>query len=369
MLNSLVIKNFRLFEEISIHNLKKINLIIGKNNSGKSCLLEAIELYATDASGSVFRQLLQRRGEYMDYNRPNETQWRDSPIKYFFHGYEFPKQYGNVIEIGPEEEHERLRIGIAPHRIVVNQETGFRTIEPGYDQLPLFEELNENVSLQMSKGNENQVIILLSKNRMSVGSLFRPRWDKHTANIQVVSSSGIDYFTVAKLWDQVFIEGNEKFVTDALNMLVPSIQSVGFFGDSSSRQEGRFPIVKIKEKKERIPLGSMGGGIKRLFHIALAIASIDSGYLLIDEIDNGLHWSVQEDLWKLIFFAASQKNIQVFATTHSMDCIKSFHRAWKDNVNHGTCIRLERKSDDIVTPTNLPWNRLSDALDTSVEMR
>ena len=56
--------------------------------------------------------------------------------------------------------------------------------------------------------------------------------------------------------------------------------------------------------------------------LSLLLADLENGLLLIDEIDTGLHWTVMEDLWRLVIGAARNGNVQVFATTHSYDCIK-----------------------------------------------
>ncbi len=56
----------------------------------------------------------------------------------------------------------------------------------------------------------------------------------------------------------------------------------------------------------------------------LALTTCENGIVLIDEIENGLHYSVQEEMWKMIFEIAEHLNVQVFATTQSIDAIKAF---------------------------------------------
>ena len=69
-----------------------------------------------------------------------------------------------------------------------------------------------------------------------------------------------------------------------------------------------------------------------------------NGILLIDEFENGLHYSIQEKVWKLIFDLSEQLHIQVFATTHSWDCIESFAKVAKERKEEGVLVRLERSS-------------------------
>ena len=97
-----------------------------------------------------------------------------------------------------------------------------------------------------------------------------------------------------------------------------------------------------------MPLRSLGDGMVRVLGIALALVNVINGILLIDEIENGLHYLVQPDLWRLIFQTARQLNVQVFATTHSWDCIQAFQQvAQEDTESEGMLIRLEAKDGNI----------------------
>ena len=92
----------------------------------------------------------------------------------------------------------------------------------------------------------------------------------------------------------------------------------------------------------------MGDGINRILTIILSMLNCRDGILLVDEFENGLHYSVQTVLWELVCRLAQQLNIQVFATTHSNDCIKSFLSATQNNRNLSRLIRLEqRKSGEV----------------------
>ena len=86
----------------------------------------------------------------------------------------------------------------------------------------------------------------------------------------------------------------------------------------------------------------------RALGISLALVNVKDGILLIDEFENGLYYSVQPDLWQFIFRVARRLNVQVFATTHSWDCIEGFQKAaQEDNQEEGLLIRLESKKGEI----------------------
>jgi AAA15 family ATPase/GTPase len=98
------------------------------------------------------------------------------------------------------------------------------------------------------------------------------------------------------------------------------------------------------------------------------MVNAQDGYLLIDEFENGLHYSVQEQVWEVVFTLAKSLNVQVFATTHSSDCIKAFGSQWKGDEKSATMYRINYKNrQHSVMPYNLA--NLNDALDTNTEVR
>lgn len=93
----------------------------------------------------------------------------------------------------------------------------------------------------------------------------------------------------------------------------------------------------------------MGDGINRILNLTLALVNSDGGFLLIDECENGLHHSVQDKLWEIIFEIAEKLDIQVFATTHSNDSINSFAKVLENAPKlDGALFRLERKEESVI---------------------
>ena len=104
--------------------------------------------------------------------------------------------------------------------------------------------------------------------------------------------------------------------------------------------------------------------------IILALVNSENGFLLIDEFENGLHHSVQEKLWEIIFNLANRLNVQVFATTHSDDCIAGFENILngsQDNCD-GKLIRLDNRNGKI---KHVEYTReeLSIAMSNDIETR
>lgn len=91
--------------------------------------------------------------------------------------------------------------------------------------------------------------------------------------------------------------------------------------------------------------------MRRILALALAVNQVPGGILLIDEVDTGLHYSVMGDLWRSLVEAARQFDIQVFATTHSLDCINGLswlHRNRPDLAEDVSLQSLDRRLDKAV---------------------
>jgi AAA15 family ATPase/GTPase len=138
--------------------------------------------------------------------------------------------------------------------------------------------------------------------------------------------------------------------------------------NQGSARADRIPLVRIDGIKEPLPLKSMGDGMTRIFHIIVALVNAQHGILLVDEFENGLHWSVQPLVWKMIFRIAQDLDVQVFATTHSRDCIAGFDSAWNENEGLGAFFRLEAR-EGRVDVTEYTSDTLTDSIDMDVEIR
>jgi AAA15 family ATPase/GTPase len=109
--------------------------------------------------------------------------------------------------------------------------------------------------------------------------------------------------------------------------------------------------------------------MNRIFGMVLALVNASNGMLLVDEVENGIHYSVQEEMWTLIMKIAERLNVQVFATSHSWDCVTAFERAAVRNRRvEGKLLRLERLGETVAaTPFN--ERELEIAAEAGIEVR
>jgi hypothetical protein len=182
-----------------------------------------------------------------------------------------------------------------------------------------------------------------------------------------LSTNNLTFNQLAALWDNITLTPQEEKVVKALRILEPAVERIGF----TSRQTSNSGILlKLRGQNQPIPLSSMGEGMRRILTLAMAAVTAENSVLLVDEIETGLYYETQTDMWCFILEVAQQLNIQVFATTHSWDCIAAFQEALDELEDNsvGKLFRLSRKGETI-RPVEYPADKLSVAVRQSIEVR
>lgn len=340
ILNSLEIHNFRAFRDLEIEHLGRVNLIVGKNNVGKTSLLEAIQLYASRASTPTFIwEIMIARHEV----KQPFVNVRDmlTALKYLFYGRSDIKPGIQPIQIGPiNSPQEALSIAV-DWSVTEIRDDGIHTrpLEPGENYNA--DNLSPRFTIQVSGTSISYPI----NPSLPQGIL---RLNSNEIPCTLASAHGLSGQRLIKLWDSIALTKLEADVLTALRLLAPGLSNLNFVSTPLSGGE-RIPVVKIADNDEPLPLYSLGDGMLRALGISLALVNAKDGILLIDEFENGLYYSVQPDLWRLIFRVASRLNVQVFATTHSWDCIEAFQQASRSEQEvEGLLIRLESKKGSII---------------------
>ena len=128
------------------------------------------------------------------------------------------------------------------------------------------------------------------------------------------------------------------------------------------------------EFRTLLPLNLMGEGIQRLLSIISSIASNAGGIVLIDELDNGLHYSALRVLWKGILQAAREYNVQIVATTHSAEALRHLTAVLEDEKyadyrSDIAAYTLIRAKDDTVHSYRYDYEQLDFAMEHDMEVR
>lgn len=360
LLNSLEIKDYRCFEHLTIEKLGRVNLIVGKNNVGKTSFLETIRIYIQQGRISLLRKILESRNEI-----PNFRNDYEDLTEYFLNFFPHNKFNGkNIITIEKSsKDKKRLKIQILNREQISQNENLYSNLL----ERPAFRDADINF-LVVSTGNDliYSTPLLSDRVRGLSFSISERRNEIPTTNLQFVQANGLDESEIVELWDKIVLTPFEEFTIEALKIISPTIQRISFRGEE--RRGRRIPIVKTVDYERPFAIRSLGEGMNRLLGLTLSLVTSTNGVLVVDEIESGLHYSVLPDVWRLIFKTARDLNVQVFATTHSKDCIEAFAQAASESPEDGMLIRLERQGERIVAKT-IEEEMLVDAVDYEVEVR
>jgi predicted ATPase len=337
MLDSLTIKNFRSLVDFDVTKLGRVNLIVGKNNSGKSSVLEALRIYAGNGQHELLDSIATEHDE-KNRTRDGERTEPDAPLPFqdFFTGRSFPADDDTAIQIGsakrPDDVLRLQHVFLAEEREpLVDElgETNIRVRRRIVSKLRLQDETVElRQALQMTKAEKRYPPLFLDV----MPPRFRPAptFDvTNTIPCSVIPTQFISPDELADEWDRIALTDHEIIVKQALRIIAPDFENLTFVRNEDGRRVNRPSFqrsakVKMADAPRPVPLNSLGDGMLRVLQLALKLFSAKGGFLLIDEFENGLHFSVQEKIWALLFDMAEKLDIQVFATTHSWDCIESF---------------------------------------------
>lgn len=382
-LPSLEISNFRAFRQLRIERFGQVNLIVGKNNVGKSCLLEAIRLYMESGSARCLLQIMEDRDElfglrtYRGYRRSSEDAGSEaymlSSIKNLFHGRKNDYDEQQPITIGPiDQPAVAVTVRTSWFAQVVDEDgvQRLKRVQRGSGQQALFDELEgeldaavPGITVQIGSTIEQSLPLQRLFDRPMYRPVFPPK-----PRLVFVPANGIEMAQISQMWDNITLTRLEQDVLRSIQIISPRVEGLNIIGDPERTRE-RIAIVKVSDFEDPVPLRSMGEGMNRLFGIALALVTAQNGVLLVDEIESGLHYSVQLEMWKLVFAVAHRLNVQIFATTHSWDCIAAFQQAAAESTGEdGMLIRLQRRGDDIVV-TLFDEEKLAVATQEQIEVR
>lgn len=355
MIRRLTIDGFRGFQHYEVSNLGRVNLLVGTNNCGKTTVLEAVHLMASVGDSTALFDTCARRGER---SPASEEFLNELEVQHLFNGHE--PQLGSALKI-------RADTYRFPESFTATIVDRSRKQQPQLFQKAVFDDENNFGSEGSGDANEFGMADLALEldwaaddrrpqyiqltNRLSVEPNrhrrpLRPRLvEKHTPDVRFITTAGLAIHDVVRLFENIVLSKEEQFVIEALSTIEPRIERLATVsGDSRYSDPGDRGgiVVRLSGTGQRVPIGSMGDGIWRMLGLALVIASAKGGIVLIDEIDTGLHFTVMEKMWRLVYEAASRLDVQVFATTHSRDAYESLAAIARPGVSEESDVTIQR---------------------------
>ncbi|MBE9184155.1 AAA family ATPase [Microcoleus sp. LEGE 07076] len=289
MLKEIEIQNFRCFEQIKISGFERVNLIGGKNNAGKTALLEALclkidpsirslailkELRREKETSSIPATMLYRAWDNLFYNKNNEV---------------------NIVIISKDDSDntEFVKINLDINSISIKSKIIVELIK------------NEDSSTSQAELTFMSQLISTGISLTEEGPIVP----------SFIISSGRK---LTEAFDRARLDDKDSEVLKAFQVIDPAIESVESFSIGE-------PTLYLRRKGEkRLPLSLFGDAMNRVAHIMIKMINSKYNILLIDEIENGIHHTNQREFWRILFRLAVELDTKIFATTHSLEMLQAF---------------------------------------------
>jgi len=316
MIDSITIQNFRCFEDTTIKGFGLVNLIGGKNNSGKTVLLEAILInQSPDANAIEFLQHIRRENEQV--NPAKDSTWDslfyalDRKNNIYINSYNQNTSGYQKIKISIQKDQTRL--------IEMNQDDE-STILNFTKSLASSSFISLHIQGESSiKGKSSSFMILSQNNKLKKRA-------EHISSLERIgymsSNERINDKDIAQQFDVAFELGLYQEIIHSLQIIDKSIINA-----RTSTSSGSPKIMLSRDNNKFIPINLFGDATTKILDIILAMITAKNSIMLIDEIENGIHHSNQKAFWQHIIKLAKEFNVQVFATTHSEEMIKALNEA------------------------------------------
>lgn len=120
---------------------------------------------------------------------------------------------------------------------------------------------------------------------------------------------------------------------------------------------------------EMVPLSQAGQGVARLVNIFAHLIGRSPKICIIDEVENGIHHSLLPEVWRGLAEAAEELGLQIFATTHSHECIEAAHESMAQRPDYGLSIIQLFRVEEGVRGRVLGRDQIQAAMDGEIDLR
>ncbi|WP_437672568.1 AAA family ATPase [Sorangium sp. So ce131] len=381
MLTTISMTGFRTFEHVEFSNLGRINLLVGENGAGKTSFLEAVRLLGTRGHPAALLASAIERGEYDVYEDDAGSKERVALLHFAFLGRKVDQMATFAIDAEDTSGH-RQRVSTQVFDAAPRDPEAPVFFDPsvpdpespaGFETRGMFPEWAMRVYLGPDQKSKIEVPLAWSRGTAHRLGLTEPPPGallRSAARLPVfLRSNSLDDAILARLWDDVAATPNKETVIRSLQRIEPSVRDIDLRSDRDLPFRSRVALRLSNGKESRAPIGSLGEGVTWLFALALGAAATPYNLLLVDDIDAGLHHSVMDDMWTMVIDAARERKLQVFATTHSIDCLTALRRACERDGLRGQDVRVVRLIRGGEVGITFTADELATAIEGEVEVR
>lgn len=370
MITRLNIENFKGIKSLNLNKLNQITLISGKNNIGKTSILESILLLFSSAFSAQLIPILANRNVSSNSNIRFEQ---------VISGLFINHDLNNSISISTNIDSLEININSNP-LFMRNNSVGYPSNSPEFNMLPTIKV--DTTVLRVIYTRDGKPYYQSAIARDPVQSSYFPIENNQLHVVKdhpviIVNEYGellrandfsnnelnLRHLSIIREYDKIRVSNRELIA----KYLIPALQLLD--GEITGIEIGQDSHIDFIKNNQTFPLSTFGHGSKRIFNIILGIINAKDGILLIDEIENGIHYSLLAELWSIIFTMARACDCQVFATTHSWEAASYITKQPEKNQKLFSFINVSRlKNSDLASET-YSFEQFEYAIENNSELR
>ena len=323
------VQNFKKFDVLEVNDIGQFNLIVGDNNVGKTCLLEAL-LFDERPKNTInwFHELLIKRRlvanvffllneENKDLNFEENTfafyqKNKNSPTFFKLNNNEYSIE--NIIE----EVYTTSQVDY------VNFTNEINLFD--YDGIR-----KKSKNWIVFRNNKKVRFLLDLTSTYYENFIIKPENSKIPSIPALMLNDELEAY-LGKHYENVFLKlGLGAKISKLILKLFPNIKIIEFQNSETTAFIFiKSLMIRTKERKEFHNVREYGEGFVRSIHLIILLLSSNSSKMMIDEIDTGIHHTKLKEIWKIVLKICKDLDVQLFVTTHSKECAEAFVEASKE---------------------------------------
>ncbi len=371
------VENFKKFDSLEVNDIGQFNLIVGDNNVGKTCFLEAL-LFDEDAHQLLnnFYIGLTKRGfkfqiEEVTVKTGNSARTETIYPKENYFNVFISKGENLVFKYSNNDNNSEIIINITAENKILNAVSPKIGLDVNFesDESRKIKYLFDTRKIGLDDF-KNQFIDINKINSFNFSSWIYD-YNLEILNFPLVSfnDTPLEEETI-KIYESLKTKQEKEILLNALKVINEKIVGIDFRGNFNDL---KFVfLISFEDQDDFFPLNYMGDGFKRIFYIILKMLSLKGKRIMIDEIEIGIHHSKIKDFWINIIKICKELDVQLFATTHSEECTQAFVSASSslENTDDIRLIKLEESTNkEKIYASTFTYNQIVAGLESNVELR
>lgn len=349
MIESVEIKNYKVIDYLKVENLTNVNFFVGKNNCGKTSLLEAIFLNLEPSNPQVIIWRVS--------NQIRQIMVSEDNLAWLFHKMNMEKN----IEIISVYDSKKMRVKIHP-----KISSDFAQIIPSDTQETINKALN-------SVSSNKKVTGLVFESKFNGKNEVKSSFGIRGNNITDIKQSEYETFSglfiesnmllanIAYIIAQIRIAKKEQIFDEYLKLFDENILGVEVIGSET--------MIDIQGMPQKVSVNIMGEGFKKFLLVVGSLILAKHSYICIDEIENGLHFEAMKKLIESIVKLSNKTKIQLFISTHSYEFLEILNNIALETKSNNIAVFNLKQTEEKLQTTRYDMADLKHLLNAEIEFR